>query len=177
MLLGNGGTLTINGNITVNAHYNTQAAGITGAAGSVLSLGGGQRTITVYKSLSLAPGEAELVIDAAISGGGIGGGWIKSGGGTLRVMGQSQLNGTVVNRFDAGVTLLDYTTAANNSVTDRINPQGVMDLRGGSVSLLGSSTLDVVQNVAALSFRPSPQTIPVRTPPSISSRLAVATWS
>lgn len=154
VLLGNGGTLTLGGNITVNAHFNggTQAAGITGAAGSVLSLGGGQRTITVYKSLSLAPGEAELVIDAAIFGGGTGGGWIKSGGGTLRVMGQSLLNGTLVNRFDAGLAILDYTTAASTSVTDRINPQGIIELRGGSVSLVGSSTLDVVQNVAGLTL-------------------------
>jgi len=154
VLLGNGGTLTINGNITVNAYFNggTQAAGITGAAGSVLSLGGGQRTITVFKSLSLAPGEAELVIDAAIFGGGTGGGWIKSGGGTLRVMGQSLLNGTLVNRFDAGLAILDYTTAASTSVTDRINPQGIIELRGGSVSLVGSSTLDVVQNVAGLTL-------------------------
>jgi fibronectin-binding autotransporter adhesin len=152
VLLGNGGTLTINGNITVNAHNNTgtQAAGIIGTAGATLSMANGQRTITVLKSLNLAPTEAELVIDAVITGGGTSGGWLKTGGGTLRIQGQSQLNGTVSNRFDAGLTLLDYTTAANNSVTDRINPLGVMELRGGSVSLLGSSTLDVVQNVAGL---------------------------
>jgi fibronectin-binding autotransporter adhesin len=152
VLLGNGGTLTLGGNIGVNAQHGagTQAAGIIGSAGASLSMGGGQRTITVIKSLNLAPGEAELVIDAVITGGGPGGGWLKTGGGTLRIQGQSQLQGTLPNRFDAGLTILDYATALTPTTTDRINPVGALDLRGGSVSFLGSPNLDVVQNVAGL---------------------------
>ena len=152
VLLGNGGTLTLGGNITVNAHNGngTQAAGIIGSAGATLSMGNAQRTITVYKSLNLAPGEAELVIDAVIAGGGTGGGWIKSGGGTLRIQGQNQLNGTVSTRFIAGTTILDYATAASTAVSDRLNPQGIIDLQGGSVSLLGNPNFDVSQSVAGL---------------------------
>ncbi|MGI9110096.1 MAG: beta strand repeat-containing protein, partial [Opitutales bacterium] len=152
VLLGNGGTLTLGGNITVNAHNGngTQAAGIIGSAGATLSMGNAQRTITVYKSLNLAPGEAELVIDAVIAGGGTGGGWIKSGAGTLRIQGQNQLNGTVSTRFIAGTTILDYATAASTAVSDRLNPQGIIDLQGGSVSLLGNPNFDVSQSVAGL---------------------------
>ena len=154
VLLGNGGTLTLGGNVTVNAHNNTgtQAAGIIGSAGATLSMGNAQRTITVHKSLNLAPGEAELVIDAVIDGGGVAGGWLKNGGGTLRIQGQSLLNGTVSTRFDSGLTILDYTTAASAAVSNRINPVGIIDLRGGSVSFLGNAGFDVSQSVAGLSL-------------------------
>ena len=154
VLLGNGGTLTLGGNIGVNAQHGagTQAAGIIGSAGASLSMGGGVRTITVIKSLNLAPGEAELVIDAVITGGGAGGGWLKTGGGTLRIMGRSLLEGTQPNRFDAGLTILDYSSAASVATTDRINPLGIIELRGGSVSLQGSPTLDVSQTVAGLTL-------------------------
>ena len=159
VLLGSGGTLTLGNNITVNANTTagtansgTQAAGIIGSAGAMLSMGNGQRTITVFKSLNLAPGEAELVIDAAIDGGGASGGWLKSGAGTLRIQGQSFLSGTVSTRFDAGLTLLDYTTAATAAVSNRINPVGIIDLRGGSVSFLGNAGFDVSQNVAGLAL-------------------------
>ena len=154
VLLGNGGTLTLGGNVTVNAHNGggTQAAGIIGAAGSTLSMGNAQRTITVYKSLNLAPGEAELVIDAVIAGGGTGGGWLKTGGGTLRIQGQSQLNGTVATSFVAGLTILDYSTAASASVSDRLNPAGIITLQGGSVSLLGNANFDVSQSVAGMTL-------------------------
>ncbi|MEY3130534.1 MAG: hypothetical protein RLY12_906, partial [Verrucomicrobiota bacterium] len=93
-----------------------------------------------------------LVIDAAIEGGGASGGWIKSGAGTLRIQGQSLLSGTVSTRFDAGLTLLDYTTAATTAVSNRINPVGIIDLRGGSVSFLGNAGFDVSQNAAGLAL-------------------------
>ncbi|MBM3869087.1 MAG: hypothetical protein FJ384_09195, partial [Verrucomicrobia bacterium] len=151
ILLGNGGTLTIGGDINVNSfNGNPQAAGIIGGAGSTLSLGNALRTINVRKSLSLAPDEADFVIDAAIDGGGTAGAWLKTGGGTLRIQGQSLLNGTLATRFDAGLTLLDYATASSTLVANRLNPAGGIDLRGGSVRFLGNPNFDVSQTVAGL---------------------------
>ncbi|MFZ9399952.1 MAG: beta strand repeat-containing protein, partial [Opitutales bacterium] len=153
ILLGNGGTLTLGGDVNVNSfNGNPQAAGIIGGAGSTLSLGNAARIFNVRKSLSLAPDEADFVIDAAIDGGGTAGAWIKQGGGTLRVQGQSLLNGTLATRFDAGLTLLDYTTAASTLVSNRLNPAGGIDLRGGSVRLLGNPNFDVSQTVAGLTL-------------------------
>ena len=156
IFLGSGGVLTIGGTITTNAHYNTQAAFISGTNGAAVNLQNAQRAITVYRSLNLGAGEAEFVIDADIIGGGTSGQWYKSGGGTLRMKGLNQLTGTLSNRFDAGTTLLDYApvTALQASLnnTNRLNPLGTIELRGGTVTFLGSSLTPIVQNVAGLIF-------------------------
>ena len=147
LLLGSG-TLTMTSNLSVNSQYNTQQALISGTSGlGVLSLGSSaQRTFTVYKSNLLLPTEPELVIDAIISGAGTG--ILKTGGGTMELRGEVQISGTTyTNRFDAGLTILNYLTATN-----RLNSAAAIELRGGSVSLLGNSSSAVVQNVAGLTL-------------------------
>ena len=60
------GVLTIGGTITTNAHYNTQAAFISGTNGAAVSMQNAQRLITVYRSLNLGAGEAEHEIVHAV---------------------------------------------------------------------------------------------------------------
>ena len=153
VLLGSEGRLTLGGNITVNAHIGTgtQTAGIIGTGnGATLVLGEAQRTFTVNKSLNLAPGEAELVVDARVVGGVLGG-ILKNGGGTLRLMGSFEMGGSVANRFEAGLTILDYTKAFTSAFdTNRLNPLGLLELRGGAVRLFGHPTSPISQSVAGL---------------------------
>jgi autotransporter-associated beta strand protein len=151
LVLLNGGTLILGGSINVNSfNGNPLGAGIIGGPGSILSMGNAVRDFNVRKSFSLAPGEADFVIDAAIDGGGTAGGWVKGGGGTLLIKGLNLLNGTLATRFDSGLTILDYATATNPQFTNRLNPFGAIDLRGGSVSLLGNPDFDISQTVAGL---------------------------
>ena len=66
-------------------------------------------------------------------------------------MGSFEMQGSVANRFEAGLTILDYTKAFTSAFdTNRLNPLGLLELRGGSVMLFGHPTSPISQSVAGL---------------------------
>lgn len=140
------GTGTLNlvgtGNITVNLSNNPQQATID-ATGVGRILLPGQRTFDVRDSTSVPANRAELLINSNISGAG---GIIKAGSGNLRIVGGTNTS-TGTNRFDSGITWLDYSI----DNTAKLGT-GALDMRGGTLVIEGNASAATVETVASLTL-------------------------
>ncbi len=139
------GTLTLNGTsgITVNLNGNPQQATIdaTGVGGIVMTA---QRNFDIRDSTAVPANRAELLINANISGSG--GGIIKLGSGNLRIVGGTNTT-TGTNRFDSGITWLDYSI----DNTAKLGT-GALDMRGGTLVIEGNASAATSETVASLTL-------------------------
>lgn len=140
LLLG-AGTLTLGGNVVYNNTGNSGASTITstGAGGIAMT---SVRTFDIRDSSGVPNTEAELVVNANLSG--TGGGITKSGAGNLSIIGGTNTT-TGTNTFNSGITWLDYT----QSNTAKLGT-GALTMAGGTLVLLGNASAATAH--AAASF-------------------------